>query len=61
MNNLDQSLTQLAEILQKIGVEELMISEDAHHHVIHTDSGVDNKVIELFCSRIQQLHIEIVG
>lgn len=59
MNNLHQSLTQLEEILKKVGVEELMVSDDAHHHIISNDGGAAPEVIELFCSRIQQLYSEI--
>lgn len=59
MNNLDQCLTQLADILRAIGVEELMISEDGQHHIVNNEVAADKVLQEHFCSHVQQLYSEI--
>ena len=58
--DLDKSLNQLAEIIKKIGVDDLSISDHYQHYTIDREAGVDPEVINNFCLNIRELYNKIV-
>ena len=53
---LDKSLKQLAEILKKIGIQEIMINEDSQYHITQMDNGGDANLLKEFCAQIHLLY-----
>ena len=60
--DLDHCLIQLAEILQKVGVEDLTITDTYQHHTInmeHTQANAEQ--VAVFCSAIGQLYTSLTA
>lgn len=56
---LDEALTQLADILRAIGVEEMSVNDHYQHHIINTDVVTDKALVNTFCSLVRQLHVSL--
>lgn len=57
---LDQSLTELTEVLKALGVAELHYDEQHHYHLIEDEAKPDTASLTAFSTLVWQMHKEIV-
>jgi hypothetical protein len=58
---LDECLTQMADILRAMGIEEMTIGDTYQQHTIDTDVQADRRLISNFCRHVRQMHQQIVS
>ncbi len=58
--NLDLSLTKLADILRKLGVEEFNLADDQQYHVVDHDVNVPAQSIDAFTKSVDELYSALV-
>ena len=59
-HNLDQCLSELADVLKKIGVVDFEMSENQQYHKVNTDADIDSGTLNFFCSNVTRLYVQIV-
>lgn len=54
--DIDNCLTQLADVLRHLGIDELSITVNGQSHVTDTDVQPDRKLLDGFCLHINQVY-----